>query len=77
MGENIGTTVTSNLAALTASTQARRAAFAHMFFNIFGVCWMMCVFHLFVNFICSIAGYDTGMDKTSVRTVAKCSHDNN
>ena len=33
MGENIGTTVTSNLAALTASTQARRAAFAHMFFS--------------------------------------------
>ena len=56
MGENIGTTVTSNLAALTASTQARRAAFAHMFFNIFGVCWMMCVFHPFVNFICTLAG---------------------
>ena len=56
MGENIGTTVTSNLAALTASTQARRAAFAHMFFNIFGVCWVLCFFHPFVNFICSLAG---------------------
>ena len=66
MGENIGTTVTSNLAALTASTQARRAAFAHMFFNVFGVCWMICVFHPFVNFICSLAGYDTGMDRTLV-----------
>ena len=66
MGENIGTTVTSNLAALTASTQARRAAFAHMFFNVFGVCWMLCVFHPFVNFICSLAGYDTGMDRATV-----------
>ena len=58
MGENIGTTVTSNLAALTASTEARRAAFAHMFFNVFGVCWMMIVFHPFVNAICSVAGSD-------------------
>ena len=66
MGENIGTTVTSNLAALTASTLARRAAFAHMFFNVFGVCWMLCVFHPFVNFICSIAGYDIEMDKSMV-----------
>ena len=66
MGENIGTTVTSNLAALTASTQARRAAFAHMFFNVFGVCWMLLVFHPFVDFICSLAGYDAGMDKTAV-----------
>ena len=58
MGENIGTTVTSNIAALTANTQARRAAFAHMFFNIFGVVWIMCVFHPFVDGVCSIVGYD-------------------
>ena len=66
MGENIGTTVTSNLAAITASVQARRAAFAHMFFNVFGVCWMLLVFHPFVNLICFLAGYDAGMDKTAV-----------
>ena len=66
MGENIGTTVTSNLAALTASTQARRAAFAHMFFNVFGVCWMMFIFHPFVDQICQLAGYDSGMDKAAV-----------
>ena len=66
MGENIGTTVTSNLAALTASTQARRAAFAHMFFNVFGVCWMLFIFHPFVDLICSLAGYDAGMDKGAV-----------
>ncbi len=61
MGENIGTTVTSNLAALTASTQARRAAFAHMFFNIFGVLWMLIVFRPFVNGVCGLVGYDTTM----------------
>ena len=56
MGENIGTTVTSNLAALTASTQARRAAFAHMFFNLFGVCWMLLVFHPFIDAVCDFVG---------------------
>ncbi len=58
MGENIGTTVTSNVAALTANTQARRAAFAHMFFNIFGVVWVLCIFRLFINGICGIVGYN-------------------
>ena len=58
MGENIGTTVTSNLAALTASTQARRTAFAHMFFNVFGVCWILLVFHPFIDWVCSLVGYD-------------------
>jgi len=58
MGENIGTTVTSNLAALSATTQARRAAFAHMFFNIFGVLWILAIFHPFVDFVCQLAGYD-------------------
>ena len=58
MGENIGTTVTSNLAALTATTQARRAAFAHMFFNLFGVCWILPVFHPFIDMVCGFVGYD-------------------
>ena len=58
MGENIGTTVTSNVAALTANTQARRAAFGHMFFNIFGVIWVLCIFRIFINLICGIVGYD-------------------
>ena len=59
MGENIGTTVTSNVAALTANIQARRAAFAHMFFNIFGVVWVLCIFRPFIDVICSIVGYST------------------
>jgi phosphate:Na+ symporter len=49
MGENIGTTVTSNIAALTANAQARRAALAHLIFNTFGVIWVLCIFHPFIN----------------------------
>lgn len=58
MGENIGTTITSNIAAMTANIQARRAAFAHLFFNVFGVIWVLCIFRIFVNFICSIVGFN-------------------
>lgn len=58
MGENIGTTVTSNIVAMSANTQARRAAFAHMFFNVFGVVWMLCVFRPFVDQVCEIVGYN-------------------
>lgn len=70
MGENIGTTVTSNLAALTASTQARRAAFAHMFFNLFGVCWVLVVFHPFIDMVCGLVGYDVNMTKEAVGQAA-------
>jgi len=58
MGENIGTTATANLAALGANTQARRAALAHLLFNVFGVVWVLCVFYPFVDMVCSIVGYD-------------------
>ena len=66
MGENIGTTVTSNLAALSASTQARRAAFAHMFFNVFGVVWILIIFKPFINFVCSLVGFDVEMTRENV-----------
>ena len=58
MGENIGTTATANLAALGANTQARRAALAHLLFNVFGVVWVLCVFYPFVDFVCRLVGYD-------------------
>ena len=58
MGENIGTTVTANLAALGANTQARRAALAHLMFNVFGVVWVLVFFYPFVNMVCSIVDYD-------------------
>ena len=66
LGENIGTTVTSNLAALTANTQARRAALAHMFFNVFGVIWILFVFQIFINMVCGWVGYDVDMEKGTV-----------
>ena len=61
MGENIGTTATANLAALGANTQARRAALAHLLFNVFGVIWVLCVFYPFVNIVCGFVGYDPSM----------------
>ena len=63
MGENIGTTVTSNIAALTANTLARRAALAHMFFNVFGVLWILVVFRPFIDLVCGFVGYDAEMHK--------------
>lgn len=58
MGENIGTTATANLAALGANTEARRAALAHLLFNVFGVIWVMCIFYPFVDMVCKLVGYD-------------------
>ena len=70
MGENIGTTVTSNVAALTANTQARRAAMAHMVFNVFGVLWILCVFRPFIHLVCGWVGFDDMMEKNNPHFVA-------
>jgi phosphate:Na+ symporter len=51
LGENLGTTITANLAALTGNAQARRAALAHFMFNIFGVIWVLLLFTPFTNLI--------------------------
>lgn len=51
LGENIGTTITANLAALTANTQAKRAALAHFVFNVFGVIWVLIIFHPFIQLV--------------------------
>jgi len=67
MGENIGTTATANLAALGANTEARRAALAHLLFNVFGVIWVMCLFYPFVNLVCSLVGYDPAAGGQSER----------
>ena len=58
LGENIGTTITSNIVALSASVQARRAAMAHLLFNLFGVIWVLCVFRPFVSIICRLWNID-------------------
>jgi phosphate:Na+ symporter len=47
LGENIGTTITANIAAAVANISAKRAARAHLIFNLFGVLWMLFVFHIF------------------------------
>lgn len=51
LGENIGTTVTANLAAMVANTTAKRAAFAHFVFNVFGVLWVLSIFPIFLGWI--------------------------
>lgn len=58
LGENIGTTITSNVVALSASVQARRAALAHLVFNLFGVIWVLCIFRFFVGGVCRLWGVD-------------------
>ena len=58
MGENIGTTVTANLAAMSANTQARRTAMAHLVFNVFGVIWVLIFFFPFIRMVCGIVGLD-------------------
>ncbi len=49
LGENIGTTITANLAALIANYHAKRAARAHLIFNLLGVCWMLVLFYPFLH----------------------------
>ena len=51
LGENIGTTITANLAAMVANTTAKRAAFAHFLFNVFGVTWVLAIFPVFLKWI--------------------------
>lgn len=51
LGENIGTTITANIAGLTAKTNARRAALSHTMFNLFGVVWMLIVFYPFISLV--------------------------
>ena len=74
LGENIGTNVTSNLAALSANTQARRAALAHMFFNVFGVLWILVVFHWFIDgviWFVDYVGNQLGKDMANMESTEK------
>ena len=67
LGENIGTTITANLAALTGNTQARRAALAHLAFNIFGVIWVLILFYPFTN---AVSWFVTNVMRISDPSVA-------
>ena len=72
MGENIGTTVTANLAALSANTQARRTAMAHLLFNVFGVVWVLIVFFPFVRAVCRIVGIDPTAEDVEQKVGHSC-----
>ncbi len=54
LGENIGTTITANIAAWSGNIAAKRAAFSHFLFNMFGVCWMLFAFYPFTNMVQTI-----------------------
>ncbi|BDX37555.1 hypothetical protein CYCD_09100 [Tenuifilaceae bacterium CYCD] len=60
LGENIGTTVTANIAALIGNVSAKRAARAHFIFNMLGVTWMLLLFYPFTNLIAKIMVHNTG-----------------
>ncbi len=73
LGENIGTTITANLAAMVGNVHAKRAARAHFIFNVFGVVWMLLIFYVFLGWIADfMADTDYGSpytgDETAVRT---------
>ncbi|MEA2103409.1 MAG: Na/Pi cotransporter family protein [Candidatus Cloacimonadota bacterium] len=61
LGENIGTTVTANIAAIGTNLNARRAARAHFFFNTLGIIWILIIFPYFIKFIEGIAPWDSAV----------------
>lgn len=66
LGENIGTTITANLAASIGNVDAKRAALAHTVFNLFGVCWALAIFNPFVHFIQWIVSFISVDESTSM-----------
>lgn len=60
LGENIGTTITANLAALVGNVHAKRAALAHFIFNVFGVIWIVILMDPFISVISAYMEYQTG-----------------
>ncbi len=66
MGENIGTTITANLAAIPANISAKRTAFAHFMFNVLGVIWMLFVFKHFANMVEGIVAGATSVNPNAM-----------
>lgn len=78
LGENIGTTITANIAAAVGNTNARRAALAHTLFNVFGVIWALLFFHLFLEFIgwiITLMGYPNPTDIVYTTDIASNSNE--
>lgn len=61
LGENVGTTITAFLASLSATTNAKRAAYAHTIINLIGVCWVISIFPLYLKLLNSIVDVKTNM----------------
>ena len=75
LGENIGTTITANIAAAVANTSAKRAARAHTIFNVIGVVWVLAIFGPIVKLICvimeSLNFYDPMMASSQLAAIAE------
>src|SRR5690606_18969778 len=65
LGENIGTTITAYLASLGATTNARRAAYFHVLFNMLGVFWITLIFPWYIEFVQSIIAHPVGETVTT------------
>jgi phosphate:Na+ symporter len=78
LGENIGTTITANIAAMVANKTAKRAARAHTLFNITGVVWVLILFYpimsLLSKFIVALGGSDPQSSTTSIPIALSCFH---
>ncbi|WP_231741860.1 Na/Pi cotransporter family protein [Stieleria varia] len=64
LGENIGTTITAFLASLGTTTHARRAAYFHVIFNLFGVLWITLIFQWYIRLIQTVIGVDVSESVT-------------
>ena len=73
LGENIGTTITSNIVAMAANVQARRAAFAHLSINVVGVIWVTILLNPFFTAVCSFVGFDPEMSPSAPGFAPKAS----
>ena len=73
LGENIGTTITSNIVAMNANVQARRTAFAHTTFNVVGVIWVLILLKPFYAMVCRISGFDPSMPSDAPGFAVKAS----
>lgn len=78
LGENIGTTITANISALMANSTAKRAALAHLVFNVIGVIWVLILFKPFLymisQLVLSIEGINPMLDATAVPVALSCFH---
>lgn len=78
LGENIGTTITANISALMANSTAKRAALAHLVFNVIGVIWILILFKPFLymisQLVLSIEGINPMLDAAAVPVALSCFH---